>query len=263
MLLADLRPLMVTSEDKESYFIADGDIPCTPEVERTYSYMWNFCGDITAKSFPKDVCDENKMGSAIQYYHRASDEYKECHVIGHYDPQRDDTFFRLYDEHDPSKGVSMTYIYGESCPSGKLRSLTVDVLCANSKFITESALEPDACEYHMVARSWYGCPSSCPVTSNGLCNNQGHCAYDRSDRTAHCYCNTGYGGDACADAESSFVAGSSMYSLQMGLLVTLLLVALALVGVVGYLAYRVSTFRKHQYHDLAYPPATEMVDRVL
>lgn len=154
----NLQPLMVTDPNKESYFIADGDIPCTVEVERTYSFMFNFCHDITAKSFPVDVCNTGKMGSAIQFYHRASDNYKECNIIGHYDPERDDTYFHLLDERDPSKGVSMTYLYGDKCPNGQLRTTTIDVACSNTKVVVDSALEPDQCNYHVVVNSWHGCP---------------------------------------------------------------------------------------------------------
>ncbi|RYH19768.1 hypothetical protein EON65_25550 [archaeon] len=149
--------MMVTKDDQKSYFIRDGDIPCTPEVERTYSFVWNFCSEVTAASFPP-VCNTNQMGAALQYFYRESDKYEECNVIGHYDPNRDDTFFHLLDGKDPSKGVSLVYQYGDKCPSGKLRSTTIDVECSNTKSLVVSALEPDSCEYHMVMRSWYGCP---------------------------------------------------------------------------------------------------------
>eukprot|EP01031_Cornospumella_fuschlensis_P032382 gene32382-39159_t len=64
----DLRPLMVTKDDQKSYYIRDGDIPCTPEVERTYSFVWNFCAEVTTASFPP-VCNSNQMGAALQYFY--------------------------------------------------------------------------------------------------------------------------------------------------------------------------------------------------
>lgn len=252
---------MVIGDDQASYFIADGDIPCTPEVERTYSFVWNFCGDVTAASFPP-VCNPSQMGSALQYYHRASDDYKECNIIGHYDPERDDTYYHLLDERDPSRGISMTYLYGDRCPSGKLRTTTIDVQCANVELKVESALEPLACEYHMVMKSWHGCPQSCPVSSAGLCSAHGHCAYDKADKTAHCYCNAGYGGADCSQKQTAATA-SSAHAVQMGLLVTLLVVAVVLVGVVGYLAYRVTQFRKEQAPSYSFLQTTEMVERVI
>jgi hypothetical protein len=98
------------------------------------------------------------MGSAIQYIDR-SDGYKECNVIGHYDPLRDDTSYTLLDGADPSKGISMTYQFGQKCPNGKLRSSTIDVMCENVKAVIDSANEPSECNYHLVLRSQYGCPT--------------------------------------------------------------------------------------------------------
>jgi hypothetical protein len=146
----------VLSEKGECYYIKDGDIPCTPEIEPTFSYVWNFCADVTENSFPAE-CNPAKMGSAIQYYSRA-DGYKECNIIGHYDASRDDTFYSLLDEKDPSKGISMRYLYGDQCPGGKLRSATIDVMCENVKVEIDSAIEPNLCEYHMQMKSYHGCP---------------------------------------------------------------------------------------------------------
>jgi hypothetical protein len=41
----DLKPLML-SPGMASFEIKDGDIPCTPEEEPAYSYVWNFCGEV-------------------------------------------------------------------------------------------------------------------------------------------------------------------------------------------------------------------------
>ena len=151
-----MRALTVTG-DKAAYVINDGDIPCTPEVERTYSFLWNFCADVADSTIP-EYCQKHAPAAAYQYFHRDSDGYDECNAIGHYDPARDDTYYRLLDDRDPSKGVSMTYLYGDRCPSGSLRTTTIDVQCANVKYSVESALEPNSCEYHVVMKSMYGCP---------------------------------------------------------------------------------------------------------
>jgi hypothetical protein len=156
---------MITDEKKKVYELKDGDIPCTPEKEPNYNYVFNFCGDVTEASFPKAVCSDVQMGSAIQYIDR-SDGYKECNVIGHYDPERDDTFYALIDPQDPSKGVAITYLYGQKCPSGKLRSATINVECANVKFVEDSANEPSECAYTVTMRSMYGCPKVRSVTDS-------------------------------------------------------------------------------------------------
>ena len=113
---------------------------------------------MTKKSFPS-VCDvSSQQAAALQYINRA-DGYQECDVIGHYDSYRDDLYYSLVDVSDPSKGVSMKYPDGTKCPSDKLRSVTLDVLCDNEEMVIVSALEPNMCEYHIVIKSYRGCPT--------------------------------------------------------------------------------------------------------
>lgn len=245
----DLRALTLAGNNA-AYAINDGDIPCTPEIERTYSFAWNFCADVPVTAVP-EYCQKHAPAAAYQYFHRESDNYNECNAIGHYDPSRDDTYFSLLDVRDPSKGVSMKYLYGDRCPNGALRTTTIDVQCANVKYTIESALEPTACDYHVIMKSMYGCPQECPLTSNGLCNGHGHCGYDPVTKAPHCYCNNGYSGNDCGSRTSSNTSYNGL-SVQIGLLSGLLAIALILVAVVGYLAYRVSEFRKmQQYSQLA------------
>mmetsp|Transcript_41280 Transcript_41280/g.71521 ORF Transcript_41280/g.71521 Transcript_41280/m.71521 type:complete len:303 (-) Transcript_41280:990-1898(-) len=245
----DLRPLTVTDPKALSYLIKDGDIPCTPEIEPTYSYVFNFCTDVTLASFPSGVCKDTQMGAALQYIDR-KDGYKECNVIGLYDAARDDTYFSLLDPKDPSKGVSMKYMFGHKCPNGQLRSATIDVMCQNTKEpIIDSATEPTECGYHLIMRSMHGCPTECPITDKGLCNSHGHCAYDSKTKQPHCYCNKGYGGAACTPSSSSSSSGVDVYSIQLAFMIILLLTALVLTGFVGYLAYRITQFRKDQMNS--------------
>eukprot|EP01036_Dinobryon_divergens_P027495 gene27495-36279_t len=139
----DLQKLTVVDQSSPSYLLEDGDIPCTPETEPKYNFVFNFCADVTAASYPNSICDKGlvrKSGAAIQYLNR-SDGYKECEVIGHYDSSRDDTYFSLISPDDPSKGVSLKYTYGDKCPNGALRSATIQVQCSNTKTTIISALE--------------------------------------------------------------------------------------------------------------------------
>lgn len=248
----NLQELTITDPKQEVYDITDGDIPCTPETEPTYSFAWNFCGIVTnaSVSLPASVCS-GKHGAAMQYLNRLSDGYKECHVIGKYDPTQDDTHFSLLDVSDPSRGVSLKYSTGDKCPSGVLRSATIDVMCANTRVEILSALEPQTCQYHMVMKSYYGCPVECAITSNGLCNSHGHCAYDSKSKSPHCYCNEGYAGPDCGSlAPSTKNAPSTQSSIgrsmQISLLVVLLLIAVALTAVVGFMVYKIRAYRKEQ-----------------
>ncbi len=75
-----------------------------------------------------------------------------------------------------------------------------------------------------------------------------------------CYCNAGYGGDSCTPSSSSNGGSSSGLSVQIGLMSTLLVIALVLIGVMGYMSYRINNFRKEQQYA-ALNQGTEMVDR--
>lgn len=144
----------------KSYEILDGDIPCTPETEPSYTYTWNFCADVTAQSIPK-ACKMVGKNSAVAFQSiYLSDTSYDCYIVGHYDPSMDDLYFSLLDPSDPSKGVSMKYPSGERCHDSAQtqRSATIDVECANTRVSIVSAQEPSHCGYHLVMKSYYGCP---------------------------------------------------------------------------------------------------------
>lgn len=145
-------------QNEKSYVITDGDIPCTPEIEPSYTYTWNFCENVAHDSVPK-ACGLVGKSTAVAFQSiYVSDTSYDCYIIGHYDSKNDDLYYSLLDSNDPSKGVSMKYPSGESCKSGVMRSATIDVLCDNTKSIILSAQEPDPCSYHLVMKSYYGCP---------------------------------------------------------------------------------------------------------
>ncbi len=142
----------------------------------------------------------------------------------------------------------MKYPAGEICNENKQpRTATIDVLCENTKLSIVSAQEPSHCQYHLVMKSFYGCPAECPVTSAGLCSSHGHCAYDYVNEKSYCYCNEGYGGSDCSSKIA--VAGSSQYdgySVQLGLMVILVVLTVLLIGVVGYMYFKIADYRREQ-----------------
>jgi len=56
----------------------------------------------------------------------------------------------------------------------------------------------------------------------------------------------GYGGAACTPQSSSSSGGVDVYSVQLAFMIILLITALVLTGFVGYLAFRITQFRKEQ-----------------
>ena len=160
----DLKPLIIPS-DSTPYHILDGG---TSEVEAAYSYVWNFCTEIADEYVPQPCKDKGKSSAvAFQYINYA--ENSDCYVIGNYNPANDDLDFKLLDDQDPTKGVSITYALGEKCQSNsRMRSATIDVQCANVENVILSAQEPLKCEYHMVMQSYHGCP-----TVSASCRKEG------------------------------------------------------------------------------------------
>eukprot|EP01038_Epipyxis_sp_PR26KG_P013006 gene13006-17436_t len=261
----DLRPLKVTDSTKESYAIIDGDIPCTPETEPSYGYVWNFCADVTSTSWPAPCAKMGKSAVVLQWaQYSETDIY--CYSLAHFENEGQLTY-DLLDSQNPALGVSISYPGGDKCSAtngnGILRKATVDVYCDNVNEIILSAQEPSLCSYHLSMKSYYGCPKECPVTANGLCDSHGHCAYDSVNKAAYCYCNSGYTGSSCNSKSTSQVAYDG-FSVQIGLLVTLLIIALTLTGGVIYMAYRVTEYRKEQINNnyKTLPGESEMVETV-
>lgn len=244
----DLRPLKLSIEDTAAYRIIDGDIPCTPEEEPSYGYAWNFCANVPNELLPTPCKMMGKNGVVLQYAEYSEDDYY-CFIVGHFDPSQHELTYRLLDTADPSKGVSISYPSGEKCSAlhpQTLRSATIDVSCANVESVVVSAEEPSLCQYHLSMKSFYGCPTTCPVTSNGLCDSHGHCAFDKSKKESYCYCNEGYSGSSCSTVGAATTTTYDGFSVQLGLLITLLLVALGLTGGVIYTALQIAEFRKEQ-----------------
>lgn len=151
----------------------------------------------------------------------------------------------MLDSRDPTKGVSISYPSGEKCSSGALRTTTLDVQCANIKSNILSAQEPHVCQYHFVMESYHGCPTECPITSNGLCNSHGHCAFDNQLKAPYCYCNEGYSGASCTET-SAADSGFDGETLQTRMVSALVVVTVLLVGVISFMIYKVIKLRKDQ-----------------
>ncbi len=268
----DLRPLQVKKSTEESFEITDGDIPCTPEEEPSYSYTWNFCDDVTAASLPSYCQDMGKSGVVLQHVQYPDNGGSYCYILGHYDPKVHELTYNLLDANDPSKGVSIAYPAGETCADDKAwpRSATIDVECANVDAVVDMAQEPSTCNYHLAMKSYYGCPTECGITKHGLCNSHGHCAYDPVKKEPYCYCNTGYSGSSCQNKVSSdgSSGGDDSYdgfTMQVMLLALLLIIVVVLIGGIMYLGWQVTEMRKQQtdkYYSQLSGGENEMVETV-
>ena len=82
--------------------IKDGDIPCTPEIEKSYGYVWNFCSNVNAASMPAVCSDQGKTGVVLQYSPDAT-QGSECFIAAHFDPAVHNLEYGLLNPEDPSK----------------------------------------------------------------------------------------------------------------------------------------------------------------
>jgi len=245
----DLRPLTLSSTATKAYEIMDGDIPCTPETEPNFNYVWNYCANVPSNLVPQNCKDAGgKTGVVLQWVSYPNNGGDFCYILAHDDSAKIN--YSLLDPNDASKGVSIAYPTGEKCNdqlgNSILRSATIDITCANVEHQVMAAQEPSLCAYHMQVLSYHGCPTECAVTSGGgLCDSHGHCAYDYVAKKAYCYCNDGYSGSDCS-SKSKATTTYDGFSVQLALLIVLLLVALGLTGGIVYMAWQIQEYRKHQ-----------------
>jgi hypothetical protein len=244
----DLRALTLTS-GTTAYEIRDGDIPCTPETEPTFNYIWNYCANVPPNAVPQNCIDGGgKTGVVLQWVSYPNNGGDFCYTLAHDENAK--ITYSLLDPSDPSKGISISYPTGEKCDnqlgSSILRSAVIDVKCANVEHQPMFAQEPSLCAYHMEVESYYGCPTECEVTKDGgLCDAHGHCAYDYVSKKAYCYCNEGYSGSDCS-SKTQATTSYDGFSVQLALLIVLLLVAAGLTAGIAYMAFQISEYRKHQ-----------------
>ena len=179
-----------------------------------------------------------------------------CHRLGTTlvkGPNTNAINYKLIDTANPSKGVGVQYLGGDTCgntPSAPSRSLTVWLQCDEdaSGMINpnEVVLETGACSYEIFIKSSYGCPFQCPTGpdpntgANKLCSNHGFCDFDTSAQNSKCFCNDGWGG---ADCGSRAAAAASGLSATGGVLVAVCLFLVGTLAFLGFLWYRIRSLR--------------------
>jgi hypothetical protein len=171
-------------------------------VDSKYDYVWNICGTVTQASKP-EACMHKHGGAVYQYldaYKDSKDGY--CDVVARF-LYPEDRHFDLIDSSDPARGVSISYDLGDFCDGETERDAVIDIYCENTEAEVRTVSEPRTCSYHMVMASYYGCPTTCPVTSRGLCDSSGLCKYDSSAKKAKCKCFKGTHGDDCSLTSAS------------------------------------------------------------
>lgn len=244
----DLSPLSRSDAD---YIVTDGDIPCTPTVEKNYTYVFNVGHDVLSTDRPAQ-CTNVPQAPAIQYNPAYS--AGECYSLG------TSAAFSLIDATDPSKGVQLKYSGGQQCnhnpgnPGVPLyRSVTLIFTCQDVAFPSpQIAFEPSHCAYTVEMPTYYGCPVECPIggEERRLCSGHGLCGYDQSNKDAKCFCDTGFGGADCSTAVDASSSGSGNGAI-IGLLVTVLLIAVAMGVILFFVVRMLRAYRQDAHNYMA------------
>lgn len=250
---------------KNTFVVTGGDIECTTTKEEVYTYAFNPCG----------VVDSGKLGSAastscspatsgdtatvLQY----DSKTKSCKGAGRVGTQK----FSLAEYSDRSKGVKISFATEgqghkdtDYCNTNQVyRKTDLRILCdelatgepKSSSFTVTEPQGPKGCSYEITLKSAHACPIQCARSADGkVCGGHGLCLTDTgsptdpNDDTARCFCNNGWGGDACdasGDADHNAV-GSDMGG-AIALLVILFLLMIGLGAVLYNLMKQVKGYR--------------------
>jgi hypothetical protein len=228
-------------------------------VEQNFTYYFNVCGPVpgTVPSACSSITDLNQA-SALQIDKRILDDPNDdfCFLTGVYAEQS--TKVSLLNAADPSKGISVTY-FGDYChhPVAQ-RKFKIELICSDKlNPIPTRALEYDHCSYTVTMPSVYGCPLECPVAERRLCGGNGHCAYDKDEHSARCFCNhgaafttasladrsLGFKGASCTESDKE--EESLTYSpALLGLIASLFVVIVLLVGGVFFMIKQLAAYKE-------------------
>jgi hypothetical protein len=158
---------LIRAQDQPSYSVEDGDIPCTPYIEKNYTYIFNICSTV-ALGVPSACKTMGGLSTAAALQINKniesdpSDDW--CYAVGSYSDAT--TKVSLIDQNDPTKGISVSYA-GDFCHSPpEQRSFTVDLVCDDRlNPMPLHAYEVSHCKYRATIPSVYGCPLECPVSN--------------------------------------------------------------------------------------------------
>lgn len=237
----------------------DGDIPCTANVEKNYTYYFNVCNGISGQ-LPAN-CRTAEAALQVDERGTTASADDNCYVVGRYSSSDAQTSsFSLISDSDPSKGVRLTYT-GDNCDhdangaqTPTPRKFHLDFRCADTPVtVPTHALEYRHCEYTVDMPSQFGCPVECPVRDRRLCSGRGHCGYDYDARRPMCFCNDGFAGEACemttAEAEGGDGGGAS--AAVTGIIVMLFLMSIVMAAALFFMARQVQAYRNDASNYMA------------
>lgn len=158
----------------------------------------------------------------------------------------------LYDTTNPSRGVTVQYLSGDSCPTSfgrTARQLKLWLLCyddATNIPDDETILENQVCAYDIFLKSAFGCPVQCPLfappgsQTRRICAGHGVCDFDAVRKNSRCFCNAGWGGDDCSQS----VGAAQRLSMAGVILIVVSFILVVMLALLAYLwIFKISKLR--------------------
>mmetsp|Transcript_25982 Transcript_25982/g.72932 ORF Transcript_25982/g.72932 Transcript_25982/m.72932 type:complete len:294 (-) Transcript_25982:155-1036(-) len=233
----DLSPL------KNPHYYRVLDIDMGNDGSRNYTYAFNVCDNLgstpRSPNTPESSCEKDLPSPALQLCNNCDD----CQRLGADNAGGKNQSFGLFDPKDPSRGVTLTYGFGDDAGcGGDYRKLKLAFICAddtaNSFDVEEFVEETAVCQYEIFLQSAYGCPKECPIVNGHICNNHGVCGYNQDRNAAQCFCNQGWKGADCTAQGSADGGGIT------GTGVVLIIVCILLAGVIAAVVFMFLKLRR-------------------
>jgi len=232
----DLSPLV---KKHGSYFAKD----TYARTARPFDYYFNLCH--AAQKPNEDSCqsDDDKTVVAWQFENASDPTQQVCTPLG----VNEENYFEILDAVETKNnaliGVRVVFAGGAECKKegDAGRKFAVNVRCTKEKttlapISTVSEDLEEGCLYEVDIFDIAGCPTECHSKSHQeLCSTHGVCGMDSGSNRARCFCNDGWGGDKCDEAEEE-TSGPSSSSINTVLIVFVIILLALLLGL-SYVLY--------------------------
>jgi len=199
-------------------------------ASRPFWYYFNICEDVEEpETNPPTICENLKNAAAYQVINETEHNSAACVELGKITEYKWD----LIDGDNALMGVSLTYMNGKKCKSGKARSFKVNFKC--TKLATSlpmmGVVVEEGCDYSVDIETIHACPLECHMTSHEhLCSNHGLCSIDITPEIngARCFCNEGKQGDVCDQEYKVKGSSTNVTGILIGFVIGLLILLMGL-----------------------------------
>lgn len=200
-------------------------------VARPFWYYFNVCEDVEEpETDPAGICGDTTNVGAFQVINKTNHNEAECVELGKVSEYKWD----LIDGDNALMGVTLTYLYGKKCHTGKERSFRINFKCTKLATtlpeISYVSEQGEWCQYEVDIETIHACPLECHLTSHDqLCNGHGLCSIDTSPEinAARCFCNKGKQGDSCSQDFKEPKQTTNVTGILIGLVIGLLVLLTA------------------------------------